>query len=106
MNSRAKGCRGEREWRDFLRSKGLTARRGQQFSGCPEAPDVICEDLCHKAFHAEVKKEQQFKGYQWLDQAKSESGGKVPYVAWRRDHKDWMILLSAEDFIQLIKGEV
>ena len=53
MNSREKGKRGERAWRDELRANGYCARRGQQFSGSAESPDVVCEDL--PAFHFEVK---------------------------------------------------
>lgn len=45
MNIRAKGARGERQWRDELRSNGYEARRGQQFCGSPESPDVVCEAL-------------------------------------------------------------
>jgi len=32
MNSREKGKRGERQWRDELRANGYAARRGQQFT--------------------------------------------------------------------------
>ena len=53
MNSRAKGARGERLWRDELRKEGFTARRGQQFAGGTDSPDVICEEL--KWLHQEVK---------------------------------------------------
>src|ERR1051325_5388987 len=53
MNSREKGKRGERQWRDELRANGFAARRGQQFSGGAESPDVICEALAQ--FHFEVK---------------------------------------------------
>ena len=35
MNSREKGKRGERQWRDELRANGYMARRGQQFAGSP-----------------------------------------------------------------------
>ena len=46
MNSREKGKRGERLWRDQLKLAGYpNSRRGQQFSGDESAPDVICEDL-------------------------------------------------------------
>jgi len=45
MNSREKGKRGERQWRDELRANGYTARRGQQFAGSPDSPDVVCEEL-------------------------------------------------------------
>ena len=55
MNSRAKGARGERMWRDELRSafgdSGI--RRGQQFSGLGDSPDVVCP--CLPDIHWEVK---------------------------------------------------
>lgn len=46
-NSRAKGCRGERELAKYLRDDlGFgEARRGQQFKGTPDSPDVICPAL-------------------------------------------------------------
>ena len=53
MNSREKGKRGERQWRDELRAQGYAARRGQQFSGSPDSPDVVCDDLPWA--HFEVK---------------------------------------------------
>ena len=53
MNSRQKGARGERMWRDELREAGFTARRGQQFAGGTDSPDVICEELNN--LHMEVK---------------------------------------------------
>ena len=53
MNSREKGKRGERQWRDELRANGYGARRGQQFSGSAESPDVVCEGL--PWIHFEVK---------------------------------------------------
>ncbi len=54
INSRAKGARGERQWRDQLRAEGYTAKRGQQFVGGQDSPDVICEELKGK-LHFEVK---------------------------------------------------
>jgi len=51
MNSREKGKRGERQWRDELRANGYAARRGQQFSGSPDSPDVICDGLTAKIAH-------------------------------------------------------
>ena len=53
MNSRAKGARGERAFRDLLRAEGYEARRGQQFSGSPDSPDVVCPDLAQ--YHFEIK---------------------------------------------------
>jgi hypothetical protein len=44
VNSRQKGARGERQWRDELRADGYEARRGQQFCGSAESPDVVCDE--------------------------------------------------------------
>jgi hypothetical protein len=53
MNSRQKGKRGERAWRDVLLAHGFQARRGRQFPGSPDSPDVVCPDL--PTVHFEVK---------------------------------------------------
>ena len=45
INSRAKGARGERMWRDQLRAEGYTAKRGQQHAGGQDSPDVVCEEM-------------------------------------------------------------
>ena len=51
INSRDKGARFERQVAEYLREKGYTARRGQQFSGSPDSPDVVS----NFPFHIEAK---------------------------------------------------
>ena len=42
INSRQKGAAGERELANWLKQyEGVEARRGQQFSGSPDSPDVV-----------------------------------------------------------------
>lgn len=41
MNSREKGCKGERELAKILRDYGYTAKRGQQYSGANGDADVV-----------------------------------------------------------------
>jgi len=101
MNSRAKGCRGERMWRDELRDAGFTARRGQQFSGGSDSPDVICESLPN--YHFEVKFVQAGNPYVWMEQAIRDAGVKTPVVAHKRNGKDWLVVMRASDAINLIK---
>jgi len=101
MNSRAKGCRGEREWRDVLREAGYEARRGQQFSGGNESPDVVCPDL--PTIHWEVKRVETGNPYNWHDQATNDSGNKIPIVAHKRNGKKWLVILSAKDFLDIVK---
>ena len=42
INSRAKGARYERELARYLDENGFPARRGQQFAGGSDSPDVVC----------------------------------------------------------------
>jgi hypothetical protein len=102
VNARTKGKVGEREWRDVLKSKGYRARRGQQFSGGPESPDVVCESL---PFHWEVKRVENLNIHQAYAQSRADSGkGQTPVVAHRRNKGEWMITLSADDFLALVRG--
>lgn len=87
-------------WRDFLRGFGLEARRGQQFAGGKDSPDVVCEDL--PSVHFEVKFVQSGNPYNWLEQAIRDSGGKTPVVAHKRNNKDWVCVLRAEDLVKLL----
>src|SRR5881394_284754 len=97
MNSREKGKRGERQWRDELRANGYAARRGQQFSGSPDSPDVVCDSL--PWIHFEVKAVERLNVEEAMEQARRDSqmqnaegrrqsgeggGRKVPIVAHRR----------------------
>jgi Holliday junction resolvase len=102
VNSRAKGCRGEREWRDQLREAGfLNARRGQQFSGGTDSPDVVCPEL--PTIHFEVKRVEAGNPYNWHDQATTDAGSKIPVVAHKRNGRRWLAILSAEDLLDIIR---
>lgn len=102
INSRQKGARGEREWRDQLRNEGFDARRGQQFSGGSDSPDVICDSL--PGIHWEVKRVERGNPYDWIMQAKRDAGdSKMPVVAHKRNGEDWLCIISANDFFQLIR---
>ena len=76
--SRDKGKRGERELAAELnRVLGITARRGVQFQGSPDSPDVITSlpDL-----HIECKRTERFQLYRALEQAVEDAGTKIPIV--------------------------
>ena len=102
MNSREKGKRGERQWRDELRANGYAARRGQQFSGSPESPDVVCDDLPWA--HFEVKAVEKLNIYDAIDQARGDCGARVPLVAHRRSFRPWLVTMTAEVFFQFLRG--
>lgn len=56
MNSKRKGKVGEREFAALLREHGFDARRGVQFSGGADSPDVVSDALAW--LHIEVKRTQ------------------------------------------------
>jgi Holliday junction resolvase len=101
MNSRSKGARGEREWAAFLREHGFNARRGQQFAGGPDSPDVQCEDM--PGFHCEVKRVERLQIYDAMRQAIRDAGEKTPYVAHRKNNCEWLVMMRAEDFLNLVR---
>ena len=101
VNSRAKGARGERLWRDELREAGFTARRGQQFAGGTDSPDVICEEL--KNLHMEVKCVQALNLDKACEQAERDAGKKAWIVAHKKDRKHWKVTMDAGTFFQLLR---
>jgi hypothetical protein len=102
MNSREKGKRGERQWRDELRANGYAARRGQQFCGSPDSADVVCEQL--RWIHFEVKSVERLNVQNAIDQAVRDSGGKVPIVAHKRGFRGWLVTMEAETFFEFLRG--
>jgi hypothetical protein len=117
MNSREKGKRGERQWRDELRANGYDARRGQQFSGSPDSPDVVCAAL--PWIHFEVKAVERLNIEEAMEQARRdarqskvqspksevEGGQKTPIVAHRRSFRPWLVTMEAETFFKLLRGD-
>ncbi len=101
MNSRNKGKVGEREFAALLREHGFDARRGQQFSGSPDSPDVVSEALAW--LHVEVKRVQNLNLANACAQAARDSAGKPWIVAHRRNHAPWFITMDAEFFFELIR---
>ena len=99
--SKEKGKRGEREVAALLRSYEFAARRGQQFSGGDDAPDVK-----HNipGLHIEVKYVEKFKLWDAMAQAHEDaSPSAIPVVFHRKSRKPWLVILSAEDFLTLMK---
>jgi hypothetical protein len=122
MNSREKGKRGERQWRDELRANGYMSRRGQQFSGSPDSPDVVCDEL--RWIHFEVKAVERLNIEDAMEQARRDCNrdhgttdhgttgpevgcqrsAKVPVVAHRRSFRRWLVTMEAETFFQFLRG--
>ncbi len=103
MDSREKGKRGERQWRDELRANGYCARRGQQFSGSAESPDVVCDQL--RWIHFEVKAVERLNIEEAMEQARRDCAGKVPVVAHKRSFRPWLVTMEAETFFRILRGD-
>lgn len=102
MNSRQKGCRGEREWRDVLKAAGFDARRGQQYAGGTDSPDVICPAL--DAYHFEVKRVEKLNIENAVAQAIQDADTrKTPVVAHKRNRGEWLVTMRAEDWLEMVR---
>ncbi|MBQ8994531.1 MAG: hypothetical protein IJ091_01825 [Oscillospiraceae bacterium] len=98
MNSREKGARGERELAEKLRQYGYgDARRGQQFRGGEESPDV----LGLPGIHIECKRVEKLNIYDAMDQAKRDAVISIPAVFHRRNNRKWLVTMELEDFMAL-----
>lgn len=100
INCRQKGARGEREAAKLLRDLGFAgARRGQQFRGGYDTPDVICEAL--PGVLLEVKLEQAVKpGTKRFEDVWHklcmDSGERAPALLWRHNRQPWNLTFIAE----------
>lgn len=95
--SRQKGARGEREFRDLLCASGFEARRDGRLD----------DDLVHnvEGFHFEVKRRETLAIPAWMRQARKDANGRIPVVAFRRNGEPWQVVIDAEAFLNLLKGE-
>ena len=101
INSRAKGAMGERELAKKLTEVfGCEARRGQQFQGSPDSPDVVTS---LDGVHIECKRVERFEIYKAMEQAKRDSGDKIPVVCHRKNRGEWLAVVRLDDLPELIK---
>ncbi len=97
INSRDKGKRGERELAAKLSEIfSLECRRGQQFQGGPDSPDVVGIP----GFHFECKRTETFSLYSAMEQATRDCGDNIPVVAHRRNNKEWVAVIKMDDLIE------
>jgi len=99
--SRNKGKVGERELaHELSRVFGVTARRGVQFQGSPDSPDVVTEipDL-----HIECKRTERFRLYDALEQAVADAKEKLPIVLHRQNRKQWVAVVQLADLPRLAR---
>jgi hypothetical protein len=93
VNSRQKGARGERELANDLCAMGLRCRRGQQFSGSPDSPDVVGLP----GIHPEVKRVQKLNIHEAMEQALADCGKNTAAVFHRKNNKPWLVTVRLGD---------
>jgi hypothetical protein len=97
--SRRKGVRGELEAAAELRRLfRVEARRGRQYHGGDEAPDVTA---AVDRVHFEVKRVEALRLYPALDQAVADAGTNIPVVLHRASQRPWVVILRLDDLPQL-----
>ena len=101
-NSRRKGAVGEREIAKYLREHGFTeARRGQQFKGGADSPDVVGLT----GFHIEVKRVERLDLNAAMEQSIRDCGeNETPIVVHRRNNDYWKVTMRLDDFMEVING--
>lgn len=97
INSRAKGARFEREVAQWFRDKlyDLEARRGQQFAGGTDSPDVILPNI--PQLHIEAKMVERFNIYDAMKQSIRDSGTKISTVWMRKKGEEMLAIIRADD---------
>ena len=102
MNSRAKGARGERYYARWLRETfGLAARRGCQYSGGQDSPDVVGG---FENTHVEVKFVEKLNIDKAMEQAARDCGNNIPYVAHKKNRCDLLITVRADDLLKFCEA--
>lgn len=101
--SREKGKRGEREAAAELGPIfGCDARRGVQYQGGPDSPDVVLSGV---NVHVEAKRVESLNLYKALEQAKSDApDGAVPIVWHRRNNQRSVVIIDTQDLPALAKA--
>ncbi len=101
MNSREKGCRGEREAAATLNAVlGTAFRRGVQYAGGPESPDITG---ALPGVHFEVKRVERLNVNKAMSQAIRDSNpDQIPAVMHRTNRNPWLVTLHAENLIRLL----
>jgi len=104
-NGNQKGKRGEREVANLLTANGFPARRGQQFSGSPDSPDVVCEIFGDCNIEAKYRETFSINDvYTTIDKAREDDPDRFPQVWYRKNGKKWIVIMEAEDFLNVIKN--
>jgi len=99
--SRQKGKRGEREAAAELGAiLGVTARRGVQYQGGPDSPDVVLEGV---PIHVEAKRTERLSLWAAIEQAKADAPtGSVPVVWHKANRRESVVIVETARLGELV----
>lgn len=93
--ARRKGKVGELEAaKEIRRLFGVEARRGNQFCGGPESPDIVCDI---PGIHFEVKRRERLRIMDAVNQAVDDCGSNIPIVLTRSNGNPWLAIIRLDD---------
>ena len=101
VNAKQKGARFERYLASKLREYGYDCRRGQQFCGANGDADVVGLP----GLHIEAKHQETMRLYDWVAQAKRDSGasGKLPAVFHKKNNAEILVTMPMDSFMKLYR---
>lgn len=100
--SRDKGKDGERELARRLREYGYDAKRGVQYHGGADSPDVVGLP----GIHIEVKRVEALRLYEALNQSINDAGKhELPAVFHRKNKSPWVVIMRLDDWMMLYEGQ-
>jgi hypothetical protein len=106
--SRTKGKVGEREAAAELGTLlGVPARRGVQFQGGPDSPDIVLQGV---NLHVECKRTERLSLWAAVDQAKADAPPNAVPAVWHRSNRRPSVLIvetsRAVDFaIEILRAK-
>ena len=92
---KAKGNKAELESaKEIARLFNCKARRGQQFSGNKDAPDIVTSI---EGVHFEVKRCEYLSVYKSVEQAKEDAEDNIPVVLYRKNRGKWLVITELDN---------
>jgi len=102
-SAQTKGRRGEIELARYLQDHGIKDARPGDPLNFGTMPDVVGVD----GLHIECKRHERLEISRWYEQAAADAermqDGK-PAVIYRQNRRQWMIVLSLSDYLDLTAG--
>ena len=101
INSKKKGSKGELEFANLCKEYGFKdARRSQQYAGINNDADVVGLP----EMHIEVKRVERLNIDNAMDQCeRDKKDEEMGMVAHRKNNKDWIISMKADDWFEIYK---